>query len=352
MRWLIAHPGPSFSVADVYTGWAEALTALGEDVAVFNLDNRIQLYDAALLETGTFDENGYPQLKKALTAEQAINLAATGFLNACYTWWPDVVLLVSAFFTPVQTLELMHARGHKIVLLHTEAPYEDKAQLVRAAHADINLLNDPATLDSYRALGTPAAYMPHAYRPELHHPGPGRPQLECDLGFVGTAFDSRIQFFEAMDLDGLDVLLAGQWQFLGEESPLRKHVAHDISECLDNRSAAEIYRSARAGINFYRREGDGDYAGGAVAMGPREVEMAACGLFFLRDPRPECDEVFPMLPAFTTAEQASDLLRWYLAHPAERDRRAAAAREAVAPRTFDNNAKQLLALLDRQPVTL
>ena len=48
----------------------------------------------------------------------------------------------------------------------------------------------------------------------------------------------------------------------------------------------------------------GDYSGGAVAMGPREIEMAACRLFFLRDPRPECDEVFPMLPAFDGPEDA------------------------------------------------
>ena len=29
MRWLVIQPGPSFSVADVYDGWVEALQGLG-----------------------------------------------------------------------------------------------------------------------------------------------------------------------------------------------------------------------------------------------------------------------------------------------------------------------------------
>ena len=53
-----------------------------------------------------------------------------------------------------------------------------------------------------------------------------------------------------------------------------------------------------------------------------------------------------MLPSFTSPGQAGELLRWYLAHPADRERRAAAAREAVAGRTFEANARKLLAMLD------
>jgi hypothetical protein len=81
-------------------------------------------------------------------------------------------------------------------------------------------------------------------------------------------------------------------------------------------------------------------------MGPREVEMAACGLFFLRDPRGEGDEVLPMLPTFATPEDAGEELRWWLAHDTERDRVAARALEAVADRTFTRNAQSLLRVLD------
>ena len=50
MRWLAAHPGPSFSVQDVYTGWVEALRDLGQHIVEFNLGDRLTLYAAALPE--------------------------------------------------------------------------------------------------------------------------------------------------------------------------------------------------------------------------------------------------------------------------------------------------------------
>lgn len=106
-----------------------------------------------------------------------------------------------------------------------------------------------------------------------------------------------------------------------------------------------MYRSAKVGINLYRREQEipGEAVGWAV--GPREVEMAACGSFFLRDPRPEGDALFPSLPTFTSPGEASELLRWWLNHPDERADAAAKAREAILDRTFDQAAARLLRLI-------
>jgi spore maturation protein CgeB len=331
----------------VYAGWVEALRALGEDVQEFNLDNRIQVYDAALLETGRADADGHPEVRKAFTREQALAAAVQGITSACYTWWPHVVLGVSAFFIPPWYLDVMRDRGHKVVLLHTESPYQDDEQLKRAEHADLNLLNDPVNIAAYRQHG-PAEYMPHAYRPHVHRPGPAVPELKSDFAFVGTGFASRVEFFEQMDLSGLDVLLAGAWPGLPETSPLRKYLTGgDVVQCTDNEETAAIYRSARAGINFYRREAEDAHQGEGWAIGPREVEMAAAGLFFLRDPRPEGDELFPVLPTFAGPEDASEQLRWWLAHDREREKAAAAARAAVADRTFESNARRLLQLLDK-----
>jgi hypothetical protein len=88
-------------------------------------------------------------------------------------------------------------------------------------------------------------------------------------------------------------------------------------------------------------------------MGPREVEMAACGLFFLRDARGEGDELLGMLPTFTGPEDASEQLRWWLepARDLGRAQRAEHARATVVDRTFTNAATRLLHHLERQPVT-
>jgi spore maturation protein CgeB len=346
LRWLIGHPGPHFSVHDLYEGWTEALRGLGEQVFTFNLGDRISFYSAAYIEVpGVIDEQGRPAMRKALDRDSALAMAAHEIIRPAFLGWPDVVLLISAFWYPPYLLDVMRGRGMQVVLLHTESPYQDGEQLERAAHADINLINDPVNIEAYRDLA-PAEYMPHAFRPSVHYPAlPGSVE-KWDFSFIGTGFPSRVRFFEAMDLDGLDVKLDGPWLDLPEGSPLRDWTATSLEGCVDNADTAEIYRQSRTSLNFYRRESEDDHAGQGWAMGPREVELAACGTWFTRDPRPESDELFPMLPSFTSPEEASDQIRWALAHPDEREKAAGRAREAVAGRTFEANAKRLLQLLD------
>lgn len=345
MRFLICHPGPQFSVADVHNGWCEALRELGQQVVEFNTAERLTFYDSAMLEVGRRDD-GAVGLRKAVDHEQAIELALNGLYATLYKTRPDVLLSISGFFLHPEMLDHIRRQGTRVVIVHTESPYEDDRQLKLAPHADLNLLNDPQNIQRFADVA-PALYVPHAYRPAIHHPGPAVPDLVCDLGFVGTGFPSRIQFLEQMNLDGIDVLLAGNWQQLDESSPLRKYVGHDIEECLDNTQTADVYRSARVGINMYRREAEAAHLTAGLAMGPREVEMAACGAFFLRDPRPEGDQVLGMLPAFTGPDDAAEQLRWHLDHPEVRTRLAGQAREAIADRTFANHAAALLRLLDR-----
>lgn len=323
----------------MHVGWVEALRELGQKVIEFDLSARLTFYGSALRQ---LDENTFARM---LDADQAQNLAIGGLYSTLYQARPDVLLVVSGFFVPPLLLDRARRHGTRIVLVHTESPYEDDRQLALAPYADVNLVDDPTNLDRFRQ-AAPSFYVPKAYRPTLHHPGPAIPELACDLGFVGTGYPSRLAFFEAMDLHGLDVLLAGNWTTVAEESPIYRHLAHDPDECLPNEKAVDVYRSARVGINLYRREATRPDLAGGWSMGPREVEMAACGLFFLRDPRGEGDEVLGMLPTFSSPQEAAELLRYWLGRPEERAALAAKARDAVADRTFTNHAVDLLRLLE------
>lgn len=339
MRWVVAQPGPAYSVADTYTGWVEALREHGQHVVEFNLAERLAFYGAALRQTSehTFE--------KFLTAEQAYDMAANGLYSTLYKAWPDVLMVVSGFFIPPAVLDKARRTRTRIVLLHTESPYEDQRQMELAQYADVNLIDDPTNIEAFREIA-PTWYMPKAYRPTLHKPGPAVDGLESDLAFVGTGYPSRVEFFEAMDLYGLNVLLAGNWAGLPETSPLFSLLAHGPETCLDNERTVDVYRSAKVGINLYRREAQRPELSAGYAMGPREIEMAACGLFFLRDPRPEGAEVLGMLPSFSSPQEASELLRYWLDRPDARRALAVKAGEAVADRSFHNHAAQLLRLLD------
>jgi spore maturation protein CgeB len=355
VRWIVAQPGPSWSVHDVYRGWVEALRELGEDVHEFNLDDRLALYDHALIDVGEQAEGAPLTLRKALTSDQAKELAVNGLAAALWKIRPDVLFVICGFFVPTEMLQHARRTGTRVVILHTEEPYELDRELLFAACADLNLITDPTHLDDFNKVGQ-TVFAPHCYRPSVHHPGPALPELAVDFAFVGTAFGSRRWFFEKMHHEGAftgrDVLLAGNWQGVTDADPLHQYLGTgDPEKCVDNTDTAQIYRSAKVGMNLYRREANKGGHTAGIAISPREIEMAACGMFFLRDPRPEGDVVFDMLPTFGTPEEATELLGWALDHPGQCEARARSAREAIADRTFRNSAVKLLRLFDREPVT-
>jgi len=345
VKIVAAHPGPSFSVSDVHNGWVEAFRLLGHQVSEYNLDERLMFYDSALIELpdGTH--------KKMVSWEVAFQLATNGLYSTLFKLEPDILFFTSAFYYPPEMVKFIHDKGIKVVVLHTESPYEDLRQMEVAVNVDLNLINDPINLDRFREVNPVTYYMPQSYRPGFHCPGPVDSNLAADLAFVATGFPSRIKFLEAMDLDGLDVLLAGNWKWLDEDSHLHKFVAHNEYECLDNEQTVSVYRSAKMGMNLYRKEFERDLSGKGWAMGPREIEMAACGLFFLREPRGEGDEVLSMLPKIYSPEDASEKLHWYLERENQRVSIAARARSAIAEWTFQNRAIELMKLLEKIGVT-
>lgn len=348
MKILLVHPGPDFSVSDVFNGWKKALEDQGHQVMVYATNERLLFFaDAKMYNRQT------EAYEAAMGDGQAVMAAYEGLGHHLYTFWPDAVVFVSAFYVRPEMLEVIRAHGHKVVILHTESPYQDDEQLLRAQHADINILNDPTNLDEYRMFG-PAEYIPHAYDPDVHHPGSG--PRDIDFTFVGSMFPSRVEFFERMFsyvgtnwLNSHSIALGGQaWSNKRlDNSFLLDYLGHERHHAMDNTDVADVYRESKLGINVYRTEGEITQAGKGWSMGPREVELAACGLPFLRDSRPESDELFPFLPAFSGPEDAADILKWYHEDEKRMQSLGELARNVVADRTFENNAKRLMTLLEQ-----
>lgn len=340
MKVLLVEPGPWFSVQDVCNGLEKGLRLNGVDVGRFNLADRLNFYSEAHIKKGR-------RWVRALSDEAAVRMACKGIETVCYEWWPDVVVFVMGSFISPDIWGVLARRPHHVVLWATESPYEDDRIARPARYCDTVILNDPTNLEQFRAdVNSRTWYMPHSYDPDIHHPGPADPDLACDFSFVGTGFPSRVDFFEAVDWSGIDARFGGNWQTVEDYSPLAPFLMHDREECVDNADAARLYRSSKVSANVYRKEhSTGAHAHG-WAMGPREVELAACETFFLREPRPEGDGLFPMLPTFETSAEFESLLRWWLAHPEQRRDAAATARAAIADRTFQNTAAQLLRLVD------
>lgn len=336
MRALVVAPGPQFSTYDVFRGWVRGLEACGVDVMTFDLELYLNLFGTMKKADGDGGD-----MVDMFPGDEAKEMAAEFLQAELYRWWPDVVVIVQAIGVPKWVLELTRSRGHKVVIVHTESPYEDDRQVEMSAYADLNLLNDPTNIDRFER----ALYMPHAYDPQVHRPGPPVPGEESDVCFIGTGYPERVAWLEAVNWDGIDVALGGHWRNLPAESKLRKYLAHDIEACMANDDTVVAYRSSQMSFNIYRTSAEHEAHSHGWAVGPREIELAAIGTFFLREARAEGDELFPMLPTFTCPEELEALIREWL--PRRDDRAAAAlkARAAIADRSFPNHAKRLLQTL-------
>jgi spore maturation protein CgeB len=338
LRALLVRPGPQFSVQDVHNGWVKALRGHGVEVAEYELDARLNFYAHAQIE---FDG----ELRNAFDFEAAVRMAANGLKQAVYDYWPHAIIVTSAFFVPPDFYPLFRSRGHKLVALFTESPYEDDKQIARAHHFDVCLVNDPTNIELFRGENPQTHYVPHAYDPDSHRPGPGLPEFACDVSFVGTGYPSRAGFLRAVDFAGLDVKLGGNWKSVAGDRWFEDRLVHPIGFCLDNTETVELYQSSRASLNLYRKEASEGVSADGWAMGPREVELAATRTFFLREPRGEGDDVFPMLPTFSEAAEIRPLLDWWFAHDHARAAAVTAAHKAIEGRTFSAHAADLLKLL-------
>jgi hypothetical protein len=322
----------------------KGLRECGVNVGSFNLDDRLDFYANVEIK-----RNGVR--KKALSPSAAIRLASNGVYSELYKSWPDVVIFTSAFFVTPENWGVLTQRPHFTVLWCTESPYEDSRQLAIAPYVDAVVLNDPTNIEQFRAVNPRTWYLPHSYDPDVHRPGEPSPDLACDFAWVGTAFPSRVDFFRAVNWRDLTVKLGGNWNLLDRRSKLAKFLVAPKTECMNNADAVRLYQSCKVSANIYRKEAhEGDHEHG-WAIGPREIELAASGTFFLREPRGEGDELFPAAPTFESPDEFGDLVRWWSRpeHDDLREKTVRLNREAIANRTFQQTAATLLRLIDGAP---
>jgi hypothetical protein len=327
---MVVRPGPGWSVADVAVGWIRALARMVE-VVDFRWDQVVAFHGSRL---------------PLLSSNDVTLLASDVLLSRVLTTAPDVIVVVHGGEVPPATYAELR-RHATVVLVHTESPYEDDRIASMHWCADVHLVNDPSGVERLTAAGAMAAYAHQAHDPAVHFDD-GRAR-SLPLVFVGSGFAGRRAFLERLERRlpaGCDLHLGGTWS-VDRRRRLDRCVRDDWPRPMPNTETAEVYRTARLGLNLYRLDHlERPELACGWSMGPREVEMAACGLWFARMPRPEGDQVLSMLPTFDDVDECVEVLAWAWAHPDAVAAAASAARKAVAGRTFDALASGLLGLLE------
>jgi hypothetical protein len=355
MRILLVHPGASWSTADVFDGLLYGLRAHGADVTTYRLDQRIEASDKSLHALWRKKKKEQPDLPKPNRAD-IIYHAGVGVLEMALRQQVDVVLVVSAMFLHPDVLLMMKRAGLRVTVLFTESPYDHAEELAIAKLVDGCWTNERAALPDFRAVNPNSGYLAHAWHPLKHTVGaqPGDDEVPAhDVVFVGSFFPERVAWFNAIDWTGIDLGIYGVWKGFG----LSKRV---LQYCrgsqVENTFASALYRRAKIGLNLYRTRGSKRrplmHADGSPlvpeSLSPRALELAACGVFHLSEPRAEVREVFgACVPTFRDPSEAAALIRLWLKDDARRTEVAAQLPACVAAASWVERAKTVLGDLQR-----
>src|SRR4030067_3293897 len=188
MRILIAAPGHSVSTVDVYTGYLNALKAMGHEVSGFDYHLRMACYDVAIeawLSRNPDFKAG--QSEKFLLASEMLAIEAIDFV-------PDVVLVICGLALHRRALILLKSMQIPAVLLLTESPYRDYEQGIigrKGPYAGV-LTNDKISVEPLREATTlPIEYLPHSYDSTAQFPVEVGAEYQSDVDFYGTWWPER-----------------------------------------------------------------------------------------------------------------------------------------------------------------
>jgi spore maturation protein CgeB len=354
MRICLAHPGASWSTADVFDGLNYGLQQLGAEVVPYRLDTRIEASHKALHALWRTKKKQQPDLVKPNTADVLYH-AGVGVLEMALRHHADVVLVVSAMLLHPDIIVMMKRAGLRVVVLFTETPYDIEKELVIAAMVDGCWTNERSSLPQFRAVNPNSGYLPHAWHPLKHFVSAKSigDLPSHDVVFVGSGFPERVTFFNSIDWTGIDLGLYGTWGDKKNSFGLSKQVYDSVRGAqVTNEMAASLYRRAKVGLNLYRRlkgfHPKNPRITHAESLSPRAYELAACGSFHLSDYRAEVEEVFgDLVPTFTSPTEAAALIRLWLSQPEERARVAAELPACVAESSWVDRAKTVLGDLSR-----
>lgn len=346
MKVLFIEPGASWATADVAAGLRYGLEHHGVQVARYMLDQRIDRSQKWLHYNWRKTRKTNPSIEKPNVADVFYDAGSDALAMALRNE-VDVVLAVSAMFLHPDVIILMKRAGLRVVVAFTESPYDLEKELKVAALVDGCWTNERSSVEAFRTVNPNCGYLPHAWHPERHQPGPREGDdafAAHDVVFVGSAFHERVEWLHAIDWTGIDLGLYGSWESLGSRHPLRRFVRGGP---VDNARTAALYRRAKIGLNLYRTsKGWGRYAPPvehAESLNPRAYELAACGAFHLSTARAEVRETFgDLVPMFDRPFEASALIRRWLADPDGRARIAADLPACVAESSWVERSTRVI----------
>jgi len=193
-----------------------------------------------------------------------------------------------------------------------------------------------------------ARWLPMACDPDCHHLLKCSPEEKItycsDVVFVGSYYPGRAELIEDLsELTDCDLAIWGPgWDALPKTSPLQK--------CLKGRHTRpeewlKIYSASKIILSTHYHDSEDRFP--VYQASPRVFEILACGAFQLCDDQRDVFALFQDgrdLVKFTDGDDLVAKVKYFLAHPEERNAIAAQGRKTVLARhTYLHRIEELLA---------
>ncbi len=193
-----------------------------------------------------------------------------------------------------------------------------------------------------------SVFLPHGYDQELHKPWPLEErdweQYSHDVGFIATHTRRKEELLESLveRLPNIDLRIWGNgWVGRNRSSKLKAFIQ---GAPLNGSSYAKALRAFR--INLAIMSGAVEGASQGDETTTRTYEIPACGGFMLHERTDEVQELFEEnkeLACFGHEEELAEKIEYYLAHPEERARIAAAGYARCVPAySYDNRMADII----------
>jgi spore maturation protein CgeB len=262
---------------------------------------------------------------------------------------PDVLVVSCNEAVRPATLAYLRTAlpGTKLVTIFPDTLFNMRESLVQSLPLyDVFATHTHAGVDVLRKMGCPEPfYLPLAADPELHRPQELSPadvtRFGCDVTYVGNWRVEHERLFEGLRDFDLAIWGPDQWR---RAAPTSFAHARWRGQALQNGlEYAKAHCAAKIGLNPIDPL---NYPGHNM----RCFELPACNVFSLVSRTPEVIELFTegkTVVTFEGRDELADKVRYYLAHPDERQRIAAAAHEHVVRggHTYLDRARSLLGRL-------
>lgn len=337
MKVLVVAPGHAFSTRDVHDGLCAGLRANGVTVYEYPLMETLESMElivgaARLMEIDV--PSGYPDV---------FHLATMGIPGYAMAKQVEMVIFVHGLNVPA-TIPIALARGgYTTAMLCTESPYQTDQEANLAQFYHVIFTNERIAVPLFiNNRPDRVHYIPHAYNPVVHTPEGVRAD-PCDVFFVGTRFPERNALLSSVDWTGIHYV--ERTLDYGDGTPK----AELLAQITPNAETAAHYRSAKISLCHHRTTmhvGSGQHITHAESLNPRCYEIPACGGFLVSDARAELFDVFgDCVPTYTDSVSLERTIRYYLAHPEERDDLRARQQAAIARHSWAERARDMLGIL-------